>query len=91
MCSLLSVRLYQRYVRKMHQSSLDELMNGPIRKKLMIIPDCVKWGGTFLSVSVHLMRPLPLFTVLHPVGKYSGNGHSIVFICGAKEGICSQK
>ncbi|XP_071430035.1 retinoid-inducible serine carboxypeptidase isoform X2 [Pithys albifrons albifrons] len=39
------VRLYQRHVRKMHKNSLDELMNGPIRKKLKIIPDCVKWGG----------------------------------------------
>lgn len=67
----------------MHQSSLDELMNGPIRKKLMIIPDCVKWGGTLLSARVHL-----LFTVLHPVGKYSGNwSHSIVVIHGTRRGF----
>ncbi|XP_048179838.1 retinoid-inducible serine carboxypeptidase [Corvus hawaiiensis] len=56
------MRLYQRHVRKMHQSSLDELMNGPIRKKLMIIPDCVKWGGqsrqVFENMAEDFMKPV---------------------------------
>lgn len=56
------MRLYQRHVRKMHQNSLDELMNGPIRKKLMIIPDCVKWGGqsrqVFENMAEDFMKPV---------------------------------
>ena len=54
----------------MDKDSLNELMNGPIREKLKIIPDCVKWGGTFLSVSVDLMSALLPFTELQSVGKY---------------------
>ncbi|XP_044531006.1 retinoid-inducible serine carboxypeptidase [Gracilinanus agilis] len=37
--------LYHRHVRKLHQDKLSALMNGPIRKKLKIIPDFVTWGG----------------------------------------------
>lgn len=50
----------------MHKNNLNELMNGPIRKKLKVIPDCVKWGGTFLSASVDLMSVLcfPLYCSL---------------------------
>lgn len=33
----------------MGKDSLKDLMNGPIRKKLQIIPDCVQWGGTLLA------------------------------------------
>lgn len=62
------VRLYQRHVKNMHKNSLNELMNGPIRKKLKIIPDCVKWGGTFLSSSVDLMNILLPSTVLKSEG-----------------------
>ncbi|XP_020847584.1 retinoid-inducible serine carboxypeptidase isoform X2 [Phascolarctos cinereus] len=39
------VRLYHRHVRPLHQNKLSALMNGPIRKKLKIIPDFVTWGG----------------------------------------------
>ncbi|KAM4890139.1 retinoid-inducible serine carboxypeptidase isoform 3-T3 [Sylvia borin] len=60
--NLLLMRLYQRHVRKMHQSSLEELMNGPIRKKLKIIPDCVKWGGqsrqVFENMAEDFMKPV---------------------------------
>lgn len=65
-----SVGLYQRHVKNMHKDSLNELMNGPIRKKLKIIPDCVKWGGTFLSASVDVMSALLPFTLLRSVGRY---------------------
>ncbi|GFO38099.1 carboxypeptidase [Plakobranchus ocellatus] len=37
--------LYRRHVKPLYGNSLDELMNGPIRKKLGIIPDNVQWGG----------------------------------------------
>uniref|UniRef100_A0A8B9FTQ5 Serine carboxypeptidase 1 n=1 Tax=Amazona collaria TaxID=241587 RepID=A0A8B9FTQ5_9PSIT len=54
--------LYQRHVRNMHRDSLNELMNGPIRKKLKIIPDCVKWGGqsreVFENMAEDFMRPV---------------------------------
>lgn len=45
----------------MHKNSLKDLMNGPIREKLKIIPNCVKWGGTFLSASVDLMSCIIAF------------------------------
>ncbi|CAL1545662.1 unnamed protein product [Lymnaea stagnalis] len=38
-------RLYEHHVKVMQNDALDELMNGPIRKKLKIIPDKVSWGG----------------------------------------------
>lgn len=38
-------RLYEHHVKVMQNDDLDELMNGPIRKKLKIIPDKVTWGG----------------------------------------------
>lgn len=65
-----SVGLYQRHVKNMHKESLNELMNGPIRKKLKIIPDCVKWGGTLLSASVDLISTLLPFTEFQSVGRY---------------------
>ncbi|XP_077618988.1 retinoid-inducible serine carboxypeptidase isoform X1 [Crocuta crocuta] len=44
------VRLYQRHVRHLQQDALSQLMNGPIRKKLKIIPDDCSWGGQSASV-----------------------------------------
>ncbi|KAH9498900.1 Retinoid-inducible serine carboxypeptidase [Bulinus truncatus] len=38
-------KLFDRHVRVMQNDDLDTLMNGPIRKKLKIIPDKVIWGG----------------------------------------------
>uniref|UniRef100_A0A0B6Y7W4 Carboxypeptidase n=1 Tax=Arion vulgaris TaxID=1028688 RepID=A0A0B6Y7W4_9EUPU len=38
-------KLYDRHVRPMANDDLDALMNGPIRKKLIIIPKNVTWGG----------------------------------------------
>ncbi|KAK7003896.1 retinoid-inducible serine carboxypeptidase [Biomphalaria glabrata] len=38
-------KLYNRHVRVMQNDDLDALMNGPIRKKLKVIPDKVTWGG----------------------------------------------
>lgn len=39
------VRLCQRHVRHLQGDALSQLMNGPIKKKLKIIPDDVSWGG----------------------------------------------
>ncbi|OXB77029.1 UNVERIFIED_CONTAM: hypothetical protein H355_014851 [Colinus virginianus] len=56
------VRLYERHVKNMHKNNLSELMNGPIRKKLQVIPDCVKWGGqstkVFENMAEDFMRPV---------------------------------
>lgn len=34
-----------RHIRPLQSQSLNELMNGPIREKLRIIPENVTWGG----------------------------------------------
>ena len=41
----------RRHVMRLQQTSLSELMNGPIRKKLGDIPDNVTWGGGCVSTS----------------------------------------
>lgn len=43
--------LKRRHVQPLHGRSLDELMNGPIREKLGIIPKNVTWGGKHTLVN----------------------------------------
>ncbi|KAG7258938.1 hypothetical protein CRUP_000052 [Coryphaenoides rupestris] len=43
--------LSRRHVRPLHRQSLVQLMNGPIRKKLGVIPHNVTWGGQELWVN----------------------------------------
>ena len=43
-------KLYGRHVKHMQEPDIDALMNGPIRDKLMIIPNDVKWGGKYRPV-----------------------------------------
>ena len=43
-----SAMLIRRHIRPLHRQSLAQLMNGPIRKKLGIVPQNVTWGGTVL-------------------------------------------
>lgn len=54
--------LSRRHIRPLHGQSLSELMNGPIRKKLGIIPQNVTWGGqaeeVFSSMAGDFMRPV---------------------------------
>nr|XP_008165780.1 retinoid-inducible serine carboxypeptidase isoform X1 [Chrysemys picta bellii] len=56
------LKLYQRHVERLHKDSLSDLMNGPIRKKLTIIPDSVTWGGQSKEVFLHMaedfMKPV---------------------------------
>ncbi|XP_015252918.1 PREDICTED: retinoid-inducible serine carboxypeptidase [Cyprinodon variegatus] len=51
-----------RHIRPLHKQSLSELMNGPIRKKLGIIPQNVTWGGqaeeVFSNMAGDFMRPV---------------------------------
>ncbi|XP_036125411.1 retinoid-inducible serine carboxypeptidase [Molossus molossus] len=55
------VRLYQRHVRHLNRDKLSQLMNGPIRKKLGIIPQDCSWGGqandVFLNMEGDFMKP----------------------------------
>ncbi|XP_077020984.1 retinoid-inducible serine carboxypeptidase [Tamandua tetradactyla] len=44
------VRLSQHHVRRLQEDALSQLMNGPIRKKLKIIPEDQSWGGQSMSV-----------------------------------------
>uniref|UniRef100_A0A8C2X897 Carboxypeptidase n=1 Tax=Cyclopterus lumpus TaxID=8103 RepID=A0A8C2X897_CYCLU len=52
----------RRHVRPLHEQSLSELMNGPIRKKLGLIPRNVTWGGqaedVFSNMAGDFMRPV---------------------------------
>ncbi|XP_049717268.1 retinoid-inducible serine carboxypeptidase [Elephas maximus indicus] len=56
------VRLFQRHVRYLHQDSLSQLMNGPIRKKLKIIPADYSWGAqatnVFMNMEGDFMKPV---------------------------------
>ncbi|KAJ3601129.1 hypothetical protein NHX12_032102 [Muraenolepis orangiensis] len=54
--------LARRHVRPLHRQSLVQLMNGPIRDKLGLIPPNVTWGGqaeeVFSSMAGDFMRPV---------------------------------
>lgn len=56
------VHLFQRHVRQLQQDPLSQLMNGPIRKKLRIIPEDCIWGGqapiVFLNMEGDFMKPV---------------------------------
>uniref|UniRef100_A0A669DZW3 Carboxypeptidase n=1 Tax=Oreochromis niloticus TaxID=8128 RepID=A0A669DZW3_ORENI len=51
-----------RHIRPLHSQSLSQLMNGPIRKKLGIIPENVTWGGqadeVFTNMAGDFMKPV---------------------------------
>ncbi|XP_023123199.1 retinoid-inducible serine carboxypeptidase [Amphiprion ocellaris] len=52
----------QRHIGRLHSRTLSELMNGPIRKKLGIIPQNVTWGGqaeeVFTNMAGDFMKPV---------------------------------
>ncbi|MGH0147862.1 UNVERIFIED_CONTAM: hypothetical protein FKN15_061101 [Acipenser sinensis] len=83
--------LYQRHVKPLHRQTLDQLMNGEIRKKLKIIPDSVTWGGqsaeVFSSMSGDFMKPVidivdQLLTAKVNVTVYNGQLDLIVDTMG---------
>ncbi|TNM97428.1 hypothetical protein fugu_015584 [Takifugu bimaculatus] len=51
-----------RHVKPLHRQSLSQLMNGPIREKLGIIPKNVTWGGqaeeVFSNMAGDFMKPV---------------------------------
>uniref|UniRef100_A0A673IWJ3 Carboxypeptidase n=1 Tax=Sinocyclocheilus rhinocerous TaxID=307959 RepID=A0A673IWJ3_9TELE len=52
--------LKRRHIRPLHRQSLSELMNGPIRQKLGVIPKNVTWGAeaVFESMAGDFMKPV---------------------------------
>jgi len=46
------LHMYDLLVGSMHNDALSALMNGPIRKKLGIIPAHVTWGGVVCTLSL---------------------------------------
>ena len=80
-------RLYARHVGRLYTSPLRELMNGPIRKKLGIIPDNVIFGGQSADVYTHLeedfMKP-----VISDVSKLLNYGVKVVIYEGQLDMIC---
>lgn len=53
--NLLTENLYRRHVAPTYGDSLDDLMNGPIRDYLQIIPENVTWGGMDLGFFLVLL------------------------------------
>lgn len=80
-------RLYNRHVGLLHADPLTELMNGPIRKKLRIIPGNVTWGGqsgeVFTYQSEDFMKP-----VISDVSKLLSYGLKVVIYQGQLDMIC---
>ncbi|XP_005999984.1 retinoid-inducible serine carboxypeptidase [Latimeria chalumnae] len=83
--------LYSRHLKPLHKMPLSELMNGPIRKKLKIIPDFVTWGGqsqdVFSSMVEDFMKPVidtvdELLTAKVNVTVYNGQLDLIVDTIG---------
>ncbi|KAI0236967.1 Retinoid-inducible serine carboxypeptidase [Lamellibrachia satsuma] len=89
--------LFHRHVSKLYGKSLSELMNGPIRKKLAIIPSNVTWGAqsqmVFEKQSGDFMKPV-IDTVDRMLNKgdikvviYSGQLDLIVDTLGTEEWV----
>nr|XP_055114798.1 retinoid-inducible serine carboxypeptidase isoform X2 [Symphalangus syndactylus] len=65
------VHLCQRHVRHLQRDALSQLMNGPIRKKLKIIPEDQSWGGQEAWVRKLKWPELPKFSQLKWKALYS--------------------
>ncbi|KAM9596530.1 retinoid-inducible serine carboxypeptidase [Trichechus inunguis] len=56
------VHLCQRHMRHLQQDALSQLMNGPIKKKLKIIPEDYSWGAqatnVFMNMEGDFMKPV---------------------------------
>ena len=80
-------RLYAQHVGRLYTDPLTELMNGPVRKKLGIIPPNVTWGGQSRDVltyqSVDFMKP-----VIDDVSKLLNYGLKVVVYQGQLDMIC---
>ncbi|KAF0032241.1 retinoid-inducible serine carboxypeptidase [Scophthalmus maximus] len=86
----------RRHIRPLHSQSLSALMNGPIRKKLGIIPHNVTWGGqaehVFSNMAGDFMRPVvdvvnQLLTTGVNVTVYNGQLDLIVDTMGQEQWV----
>ena len=83
-----SSRLFQTFVGYMYGDSLTDLMNGPIRKKLGIIPRNVTWGGQAKQVAVQLNEDI-MKNVIEDVSTLINVGLQVVVYEGQLDMICS--
>lgn len=85
--SLSHHEMFAQYLMRSHSNALSDLMNGPIRKKLGIIPDYVKWGGQSDMVSKSQHHDIPS-SVLSDVGKLLRAKVKVVVYQGQLDMIC---
>ena len=80
-------QLYWQHVGRLQQQSLSDFMNGPIRKKLGIIPNDVTWGGqsaeVFAKQSIDFMKP-----TVKDVTQLVNSGLMVVVYEGQLDMIC---
>ena len=79
--------LFTHYITKTHSNTLFDLMNGPIRKKLGIIPGNVTWGGQSHLVEESQYADIPS-SVLPDVSKLLRDGMKVVVYEGQLDMIC---
>ncbi|XP_022860646.1 serine carboxypeptidase-like 51 [Olea europaea var. sylvestris] len=91
----ISKKRYLKYLNSLRPTpdgdgDLDSLMNGPIKKKLKIIPDNVQWGGqsdfVFTALEGDFMRPR-----INEVDELLAKGVNITVYSGQLDVICSTK
>ncbi|KAL2511171.1 Serine carboxypeptidase-like 51 [Abeliophyllum distichum] len=91
----ISIKRYSRYLNSLRltpggDGDIDSLMNGPIKKKLKIIPDDVEWGGqsdlVFTALEGDFMRPR-----IDEVDELLAKGVNLTVYSGQLDVICSTK
>ncbi|PFX24817.1 Retinoid-inducible serine carboxypeptidase [Stylophora pistillata] len=80
-------QMFVQYVIRAHHDPLFELMNGPIRKKLGIIPENVTWGGQSDLVAISQRNDIPS-SVLSDVGELVRGGVKVIVYEGQLDMIC---
>lgn len=80
-------QLFAQYLTRSHSDPLFNLMNGPIRKKLGIIPYNVTWGGQSEMVAKSQYHDIPS-SVLSDVSKLVRGGVKVVVYQGQLDMIC---
>lgn len=80
-------QIFAQYLMRSQSDPLVKLMNGPIRKKLGIIPDNVTWGGQSEMVAETQRNDIPS-SVLSDVGKLIKGGVKVVVYEGQLDMIC---
>lgn len=80
-------QMFAQYIISAHSDPLSELMNGPIRKKLGIIPENVTWGGQSNLVANCQRNDIPS-SVLSDVGELVRGGVKVTVYEGQLDMIC---